>query len=201
VVGAPPGYGGDNGFASNALLNMPTGLWLTTCNLLYFADMDNHRIRKIVTNIITTVVNNCGGNCNGGYIGDQGPAISAQVNRPRGIYMDTAGKLYIADSENNRVRMVYVNNIISTIAGSGSELIDGIPATSAFIKSYDVKGDSLGNIYIADYANHGIRVGDRFHGIISTLFGSSNRVSGFTPGLDLRSSSISNPVGIWYLAG
>jgi hypothetical protein len=162
--------------------------------------MDNHRIRKIVlsTNIITTVVNNCGGNCNGGYSGDQGPAISAQVNRPRDIYMDTAGKLYIADSENNRVRMVVdVNNIISTIAGFGSELIEGIPATSAFIKSYDVKGDSLGNIYIADYANHGIRVVDRFHGIISTLFGSSNRVSGFTPGLDLRSSSISNPVGIW----
>jgi sugar lactone lactonase YvrE len=192
------GFDTDNGPVASARVNNPRGLWLTTSNILYIADYDNHRIRKISSDIITTVAGlGCHGGCAGSFAGDGGPALSANLNLPYGTYMDSNGKLFIADSGNFRIRLVATNNIITTFAGNGVAGFNGdnIPATQANINvPTDVKGDSSGNIYIADRANCIIRivVGD----IISTLFGIPGS-SGFSPGVSFRASNINNPYGIW----
>jgi hypothetical protein len=88
--------------------------------------------------------------------------------------VDTNGKFFIVDYGNYRIRLVETNSIISTFAGSGIFNPfngDNIPALSANINlPRDVKGDTLGNIYIADHGNCIIRMVDT-RGIISTLFG------------------------------
>jgi hypothetical protein len=192
------GFSGDNGPASLAQLYDPLGLWLSTTNVLYIVDYSNHRIRKVFSGIITTVVGSgCSNGCTGSFSGDNGPATSATLSYPHGVYMDTAGKLFVADGVNNRIRVLDASNIITTFAGTGSQPFNGdnIPAISANIKTpTDVKGDVLGNIYIADY-NCLIRMVDT-SGIISTLFGTPDSC-GFSSGVSSQSSVINCPQGIW----
>jgi hypothetical protein len=115
-IGGGTGFCGDGGPASSALLNFPRSIWLTSASELYIADTNNHRIRKVVATIITTVVGDGGGT----YAGDNGLATSANLRNPRSVYMDTNGKLFIADTINCRIRLVDTNNIITTFAGTGT---------------------------------------------------------------------------------
>ena len=115
---------------------------------LYIADTDNNRIRKVSNGVITTVA----GNGTQGFSGDNGPATSAQLNGPDGVAVDSAGNLYIADTDNNRIRKVS-NGVITTVAGNGTSGFSGDngPATSAQLDDpYGVAVDSAGNLYIAD---------------------------------------------------
>jgi sugar lactone lactonase YvrE len=197
--GGGVGFSGDNGPTVGSQLNYPDGLWLTTANVLYVADTLNHRIRKISsTGIITTVVGSGATGGSGSFCGDGGLATSACLNEPSGVYMDTTGRLFVADVTNKRIRLVDTNNIITTFAGTGiSTPFNGeyIPATSANMLPYDVKGDSLGIIYFADDGNRIIRMIDK-RGTIATMFGSPG-VDGFTGGIAVRSSKVSRVRGIW----
>jgi hypothetical protein len=200
VAGTSSGFSGDSGPATSAQVHIPAGLWLTTADVLFFSDFANHRIRKVSSGIITTVAGSgCTNYCLGRYSGDNGPATTATLNFPVGIYMDTSGKLYIADEENFRIRLVGTNNIITTFAGSGTNGPfngDNIQALSANLNNpHDVKGDSLGNIYIADRSNCIIRMVDTT-GIISTVFGTPGSC-GFSSGISSRTSVINGPYGIW----
>ena len=99
---------------------------------IYIADSDNHRIKKVdgVTGIITTIA----GTGSSGDAGDDGPAINAQMNKPRGLWVDEYGNILIADTDNNRVKKVDTSTgIITTVAGNGSGGYAGDdgPATSA----------------------------------------------------------------------
>ncbi len=69
---------------------------------VYIADTVNNRIRKVSNGVITTVA----GNGTAGFSGDNGPATSAQLYNPIGVAVDSAGNLYIADTDNNRIRKV-----------------------------------------------------------------------------------------------
>jgi hypothetical protein len=198
--GISGGFSGDDGPATSARLNGPKGIWLTTADVLYVADANNHRVRKVSSDIITTVAGSgCTDPCTGnGFSGDNGPATSARLNYPQGVYMDTSGKLFIADSTNNRIRLVDTNSIITTFAGTGDTAFNGdnIPMSSANInKPVNLKGDSLGNIYIAVNRHCAIRMVDP-RGIISTLFGTPSSC-GFSPGVSSRTTMINEPVGIW----
>jgi hypothetical protein len=194
-----PGFSGDNGPATSAQLKSPRGIWLTTSDILYIVDYDNHRIRKVFSGIITTMAGSGCTNCAGTFSGDGGQATSATLSSPVGVFMDTNGKLFIADTLNKRIRAVETNGIITTFAGSGTATPfngDNLPKLSANINfPTDVKGDSLGNIYIGDSGNRIIRIVDT-SGIISTLFGLLG-MAGFTGGLSSRSSRINNPSAIW----
>jgi hypothetical protein len=193
------GFSGDEGPAAVAQVNGPKGLWLTTDDDLYIADSNNHRIRRIHSEIISTIVGSgCSNACPGGYSGDDGPATAATLSNPTGVYVDSNGKIFIADSSNNRIRLVN-NNIITTFAGTGlTDPFNGdnILATTANLKNpQDVKGDSLGNIYIADFDNQIIRMINT-NRVITTIFGSLG-MSGFSTGTTQRSSIINTPLGIW----
>lgn len=97
------GYNGDGGPASAATFNGPKGLFCDRDGNLFIVDTENHAIRRVdnKTGILTTVA---GGRR--GSEGDGGPATAAGLNRPHGAALGPDGNLYIADSENNRIRQV-----------------------------------------------------------------------------------------------
>jgi len=169
------GYSGDNGPATSADLNLPTGLAVDRAGNLYIADQRNNRVRRVDSNgIITTFV----GTGSPAFGGDGGPAASASLNSPAAVALDDAGNVYIADYLNDRVRMVTAQSgRISTIAGNGQHGDldpgrDGVPATSVRLgwpSGLAVAG--TGNLYLSDHHNNVVRVVDLRSGLIRRIAG------------------------------
>ena len=149
------GFRGDGGPASQAQLNHPEGVAVDASGNLYIADTGNNRIRKISPDgIITTVA----GNGAADFGGDDGPASQAQLNHPEGVAVDASGNLFIADTDNDRIREVSPNGIITTVAGDAGFSGDGGPASQAQLNHPEgVAVDAQGNLYIADTGNNRIR--------------------------------------------
>jgi hypothetical protein len=145
------GHSGDGGPATSAELGFPSGVALDIAGNIYIADELTCSIRKVTasTGIISTVAGTNTDSC--GYSGDGGAATSASLFFPYAVAVDAAGNIYIADSNNARIRMVTASTgIISTVAGDGKGGYsgDGGPATSAEIGDvYGVAVDSA-KIYI-----------------------------------------------------
>ncbi len=167
---------GDGGAASAATLYAPSGLALTSGGLLYIAERGGQRIRCITlsTGVITTVA----GSGTYGFFGDGASATAAQLRNPYGIAVSSTGDLYIADTNNNRIRKV-TGGIISTIAGTGTAGLsgDGGVATAAQINGpYGVAVTSAGVVLIADTNN--TRVRQISSGTITTIAGTTYGFSG-----------------------
>jgi len=152
------GSSGDGGPATGAQLGYPSGVALDASGNLFIADAGNNRIRKVDSGgTITTVV----GTGSAGFSGDGGPGVSAQLNSPSGMAVDTRGNLFLADAGNNRIRKVDSGGTITTIAGVGTTGFsgDGGPASSAQLNNPSgVVLDATGNLFIADSGNNRIRV-------------------------------------------
>ena len=175
VIGERKGYAGDNGPAIQAWLDTPGGIAVTPNGDVYFADSNNHVIRRIdsVSNNISTVVGN---NALGaGFSGDYGPATKAQLDTPDGVAISPDGDLLLVDAHNNRVRRVdWPTGIITTIAGSGETGLsgDGGPALEAALDTPSaVAAAPNGDIYIADTLNYRVRMIDHTTGFIHTIAG------------------------------
>jgi trimeric autotransporter adhesin len=174
-----PGFGGDGGPAVSAQLSGPLGVALDANGNLYIADTGNHVIRRVdaANGSISTVA----GNRTAGYSGDGAAATSAALYFPRGIALDAAGNLYIADTYNSVIRRAAIGGTISTVAGSHSYGYggDGGPAISALLSNpQGVAVDAAGNLYIADTNNHVIRRVAAAGGTISTVAG--NHSAGYS---------------------
>ncbi len=195
-----PSYTGDSGPAASATLNGPGDVAIDGAGNLYIADSGNNVIRMITaaTGIITTVAGNNGGSvCGSGSdaAGDGCPATQATLNQPEGVTFDANANLYIADTNNHRIREVSsATGVIATIAGNGFANGNGtggyngdeIAATSAKLNfPYAVAFDASGNMYIPDSANQRVREVMAVGGvitpasIISTFAGTGN--AGATP--------------------
>jgi len=150
------GYSGDGGPATSAALHAPEGLAIDSAGNLYIADQINQRIRKVSGGIITTVA----GIGLAGYAGDGGPAGSAELSGPAGLSLDAAGNLYIADRDNNRIRVLLTDGTISTVAGTGNAAYtgDGVAAAGAGLSSPRSLAMWCGAIYVADAGNERIRL-------------------------------------------
>jgi trimeric autotransporter adhesin len=162
--------GGDGGPASEATLQEPVGLAFDATGNLFFSDRDNDAIREVdVNGTITTIA----GTGELGFSGDGGPGAEAELAQPEGVTVDGAGDVLFADSANYRIRMIDPRGVITTIAGTGKTRLsgDGGPATEAGMQPDGVAFDANGALYIAEAANHVVRVIDG-DGIITTVAGS-----------------------------
>jgi len=151
------GYSGDSGPATTAQLHSPTYLALDAAGAVYISDSGNHAIRKVANGSIMTVA----GTGTPGYDNDNVPATSAKLNSPSGLAADSGGNLYIADTNNQRIRKVSADGTITTIAGTGLAGLQGDngPAQSAKVNyPGGIALDGAGNLYIADKYNNRIRV-------------------------------------------
>jgi uncharacterized protein (TIGR03437 family) len=158
-----PGFGGDNGPATSAQLYYPSGVAVDAAGNVYIADTFNNRVRKISGGVITTVAGNGTPSFGGG---DNGPATSAQLYYPSGVAVDSAGDLYIADTESSRIRKI-ANGVITTVAGGGTSPSDYLSFPDG------VAVDSAGNLYIADTRNNLIRKVS--NGVITTVAGTGTQ--------------------------
>ncbi len=164
------GFSGDGGSASTARINSGTfggGIVFDNSNNMYYADILNHRIRKINSSgTISTIAGS-----SAGYSGNGGPASAAMLSYPIGMAIDAIGNLYVADQGNHRIRKIDVaSGIISTIAGTGTNdnTGDGGLATAADISNpHGVAIDDSGNIYFSKVG--GIRKITASTGIVTTI--------------------------------
>ena len=161
------GFGGDTG---------PAGVAFDAAGNIFIADTNNFRIRRITpAGVITTYA----GSGISGYSGDGVSAVNAQLRSPRRVVAAPDGTLFIADSEDHRVRRVSPGGIISTYAGNGQQGYSGDGGTAITARldgPSDVALDAAGNLYIAELGNLRVRRVTP-GGIISTYAGNGNIIS------------------------
>ena len=177
-------FAGDGGPANEAQLYAPSAMAFDPQGNLYILDSENYRVRQVdPAGIITTIA----GVGTFGYLGDGGLALEAQMRGgSRGIAVDAAGNVYIADTRNAVIRRIDADGIITTIAGTGEHGFsgDGGPATEAQLSNpAALVVDAQGRLYFADdpsgdFNESHIRMIDA-EGIITTLV--TNHYAGVAP--------------------
>jgi len=199
VAGSTWIFRGDGGPATAAPLGAVYGVVaVDAVGNVYASDQWNNFVVRISPNGILTVV---AGNGIGGFAGDGGPATAAALSQPTGVAVDAARNLYIADTGHGSIRKVTPTGTITTVAGGGTSLGDGGPATAASLRSPSgVAVDAAGNLYIADTMNYRIRKVSTA-GIMTTVAGNgvagSSSVAGF-PGVGWQATAaaLSRPTGV-----
>jgi sugar lactone lactonase YvrE len=177
-------------------LLLPSAIAFDPQGNLYLAETANHVIRKVdTTGHITTLA----GTGTQGFSGDSSPATAAQLDSPQGLALDTANHLYLADTHNHRIRRIdLTTGIITTIAGTGTPSFSGdssLATTATLNLPTALAIDALGNLYLADTANHRIRSIDAATGIITTLAGTGTQ--GFSgDGAPATQAAIDSPTSL-----
>jgi hypothetical protein len=188
------GYGGDGGLATAALLDRPAGVAVDSHGNIYIADTHNNRVREVVAssgNIVTVA-----GTGVAGFSGDGAAATAATLNYPTAVAVDSNGNVYIADTNNHRIREI-AGTTINTVAGDGEQFYsgDGGAATAAGLDSPNgVAVDTAFNIYIGDTHNQRVRLVTFTTGFITTLAGTG--VKGFTADGPAASAALARPRGV-----
>ncbi|HEV7232407.1 MAG TPA: T9SS type A sorting domain-containing protein [Bacteroidia bacterium] len=189
------GFSGDGGPATSAQLNTPSFMALDANNDLYFSDSNNGRVRVI--NLTSGTISTVAGN-GGPHSGDNISATSAGLSNPRGLAINAAGDLFIAESGNGQIRKVS-GGTISTIVGNGNLGYsgDGGPALSAALNAPMGIAFSGSDLYICDAGNNRVRYIDHNSNNISTAAGSFNYGYGGDGGA-ATSAYLYNPMGICF---
>src|SRR5208283_1654421 len=149
--------GSDDGTGSDARFDSPSGVAVDGAGNLYVADTNNHTIRKVVlaTGEVTTIAGLAG---NSGSADGMGSA--AQFDYPSGVAVDTAGNIYVADTDNGTIRQILPSGSVSTLAGLAGNFgsADGAGSAAQFDSPSAVAVDLSGNVYVADTDNFTIRM-------------------------------------------
>jgi uncharacterized protein (TIGR03437 family) len=183
-----------------AKVGSPQAVAVDSSGNVYFSNAD--QVGKVDSKGNVTTI--AGNGFDAGFSGDGGPASAALLNNPQGLAVDSAGNLYIVDTNNHRIREISGGNI-NTVAGSGGTCLnpcssggftgDGGPATSATLAfPYGVAVDSAGNILIADSNNHCIRKVTK--GIISTAAGTGTKKGYAGDGGPATAALLDGPLGV-----
>ena len=157
--GSAVGAAANGGQATLAKFTQISNLACDSAGNLYISDSANNvvwRVAMSTTHILSAVA----GNFTQGYSGDGGAATSAQMHTPLGIVLDGAGNLYIADEQNQRIRLVDASGTISTFAGNGSFGTGTTPthaADASFAFPMGLALDSAGNLYVSEPSGHYVR--------------------------------------------
>jgi len=190
---------GTNGFADatnplNASFSFPNGVAVDAAGNVYVVDNHNHRIRKI--DATTGAVNTLAGNGNLGFADATNP-LNASFYNPTGVAVDAAGNLYVADTNNQRIRKIdAATGAVTTIAGNGTDgFADATnPLNASFHYPTGVTVDAAGNVYVADKYNNRIRKIDATTGAVTTLAG--NGAAGFADDTNPLNARFHFPMGV-----
>jgi sugar lactone lactonase YvrE len=206
ICGAGPGMAGDDMPAARATLNQPKSLVADSAGNVYIADSRNQRIRLIEKE--SGKIIRVAGTGMQGFAGDDGPPEQAsfrlqEVNEnpePGGsIALDGQGRLYLADTLNDRVRRIdFAARTVTTVAGNGERAFsgDGGPATAASLnRPRDVEIGPDNRLYIADTDNHRVRAVDLGTGVIVTVAGNGQATYAGDGG-PASAASLHRPFGI-----
>ncbi len=191
----PQGFGGDGGPARDAGFAGPAwGLAIDHLGNVLIADTFSRRVRRVdaITGIITTIA---GG---GGDAGDGGPATAASLLQPRGLAVDGANNIYIA--EGNRIRRVdALTGIITTVAGGGVAGFtgDGGPALAARLNGpWGIAVDEGGSLWVADNGNNRVRYIDLARGTIDSAAGNGLTTGAVGDGGPPLNARLLSPEGV-----
>ena len=177
-----------DGQGAEAGFNLPSGVAVDSAGNVYVADSSNGRIRKITSGGVVTTLAGSGGTGSG-----DGTGAEASFYLPSGVAVDSAGNVYVADKNNNRIRKITPVGVVTTLAGSGNAAFaDATGAVASFNNPTGVAVDSAGNLYVADQKNHKIRK-ITSGGVVTTIAGSGNAV--FADGTG-TGASFNNPYGV-----
>jgi sugar lactone lactonase YvrE len=171
-----------------------------SCEKKSVAPISASNANKTTVDTVSGKIYTIAGNGTEAYSGDGGLATAAELGQPAGVAIDSLGNIYIADQQNQRIRKVTTNGIISTIAGNGTEGYsgDGGPAVSAEMHyPYGIAVDAWGNIYFSDPGNNCVRKINTA-GIILTVAGvQSTGWGGYSgDGGPATSATLSTPMGL-----
>jgi streptogramin lyase len=197
------GYAGDGGPATKAELNEPYEVRFDRAGNLYFVERLNHTVRRVdaKTHIISTIA----GTGTAGFSGDGGPATKAMLNQPHSIQFappgqfDLAGKLYICDILNHRIRQVDLKSgVISTFAGTGEKAATPDGAKFASVPLHGPRAidfDRQGNLWLALREGNAVYKFDLKLGTVHHIAGTGKK--GFTGnGGPAKQATLSGPKGL-----
>lgn len=181
--------GSTNATGTAASFNGPFSVALDSSNNVYVADSLNNLIRKIDTaGVVTTLAGS-------GALGStNGTGTAATFNHPYGVAVDASGNVYVSESAPNLVRKITSAGVVTTLAGTGAVgSANGTGTAASFSDPMGVAVDALGNVYVADYANHLIRKITPA-AVVTTLAGIAG-TNGSTNGA-ATSATFKNPKGL-----
>ncbi|HEX7746545.1 MAG TPA: hypothetical protein VF462_14945, partial [Micromonosporaceae bacterium] len=148
-------HGSADGTGAAARFNSPTSVEVDSAGNVYVADSNNDTIRKVTpAGAVTTLAGTAG------MAGSaDGAGAAARFNFPDGVAVDSAGNVYVADSQNDTIRKVTAAGVVTTLAGTANMRgsADGTGAAARFNSPTGVAVDSAGNVYVADTLNHTLR--------------------------------------------
>ncbi|CAI2718191.1 NHL domain-containing protein [Nitrospina watsonii] len=189
------GYGGDFGLAVDALIKYPFGIHLDDSGNLYIADRGNNRVRRVDTQgVITTVA----GDGTHFFSGDFGPATRSSLAFPTDVVTDDQDNLYVADRNNNRVRKVDRNGIITTVMGTGANDYNGdneIASETSLHLPFALAVTPDNHLIVVDRNHHRVRSMDLMQHTVNTVAGNGQALfrGDHGPG---RGATLEAPSGI-----
>lgn len=158
--------GAVDGTGNAARFNLPQGVAVDSAGNVYVADTNSHSIRKITFfGVVTTLAGQPGSTGN-----TDGAGSAARFNLPRGVAVDGAGNVYVADTSNSLIRKITPAGVVTTLAGAGSGSVDGTGTGARFFSPEGIAVDNGGNVYVGDTANQSIRKVTPA-GVVTTLAG------------------------------
>ena len=150
LAGSTQGFA--DGIGSAAKFYYPNGVAVDSSGTVYVADTYNHHIRTITSaGVVTTLAGSDGPGS------ADGTGSAAQFNYPIGVAVDSSGAVYVADSNNHRIRTITPAGVVTTLAGSTFGYADGTGSAAQFYYPYGVAVDSSGAVYVVDRGDSRIR--------------------------------------------
>jgi sugar lactone lactonase YvrE len=188
-AGAAGISGSDDGTGAAARFSKPTGVAVDNAGNIYVVEYSNCTIRKITAaGLVTTLAGTAGNPGSDNYRGS-----AAKFYYPRGVAVDKAGNVYVADTGNTKIRKITPTGDVTTFAGGGYGSADGTGSNAQFFRPEGVAVDGTGNVYVADTGNQTVRKITPA-GVVTTVAGTPMAI-GFENGTG-SGAKFNSPAGI-----